>query len=478
MDDPCSGRALPGTERSKRYGGHGTPEVGEFAAGELGVLTHRSYGSAVALMADALDVRHRLPALWSVVMGGQARVWQARQVTKRTRTVGLTRSQAAWVDSQTTPYLASLPWTRFYDLLDAKIIEVDPKAAEARAEAAALDRFVTTGQSNEHGLKTLIAKAEAGEVIYFVAICDRIAQILLLQGDTDPVGVRRSKAIGILANPAAALRLLETHATPTTDPDDSTSEDQQREQESAEDLEPVSPGDLHPAADDSDDPRPCPTCGSGAAGVTGDPAPFVRPAAADLDLAKLLPKAVLYVHISREAFDAALAGELTGVARMEGVGPLTTGQAIRFLGHSHVTVKEVIDLEADHPVDAYEVPAKMREQLRLRSPAQVFPYAGLATVGMDGDHTRAFVPKNRGGPPGQTRIGNLGYLGRRLHRLKTHAKGWRHRQPSPGVHLWRSPHGYRFRVDATGTHPLGKMRKPHPDSTLERAFAEIIERLT
>ncbi len=39
--------------------------------------------------------------------------------------------------------------------------------------------------------------------------------------------------------------------------------------------------------------------------------------------------------------------------------------------------------------------------------------------------------------------------------MKTHGR-WSLRQPSPGVFEWRSPHGYWFRVDHTGTHPLGK----------------------
>jgi hypothetical protein len=43
---------------------------------------------------------------------------------------------------------------RFEDLLTAKIIEVDPDAAEARRRAAAMDRFVAIEQCNEYGLKT------------------------------------------------------------------------------------------------------------------------------------------------------------------------------------------------------------------------------------------------------------------------------------------------------------------------------------
>jgi hypothetical protein len=60
------------------------------------------------------------------------------------------------------------------------------------------------------------------------------------------------------------------------------------------------------------------------------------------------------------------------------------------------------------------------------------------------------------------------------HRIKTHGRGWRHRQPVPGVFLWRTPHGHWFRTDHTGTHPLGK----HPTdeqlagSTSTRSAAE------
>ena len=54
----------------------------------------------------------------------------------------------------------------------------------------------------------MIAKANAGDVIWFMATLNRIAEILRLQGDRDSADVRRSKAIGILAQPALALQLL------------------------------------------------------------------------------------------------------------------------------------------------------------------------------------------------------------------------------------------------------------------------------
>ena len=450
-----SGRVLPGTEQAKRYGGAGTPLVGEFAAAELGCLLSRGHIAATTLIADAIDVRHRLPMLWSAVHLKEARVWQARQVASRTRSVGLTFEQARWVDGETTPYLASLQWSRFQDLLEAKIIEADPEAAQARADAAAMERFVATGQCNEYGLKTVIAKADAGDAIFFVAMCDRIAQVLLLEGDTDPVGARRSKALGILANPAVALALLTKHANPLLGPVEPTPGEDSRTHD-----EPLTPGDLHPGQDDSDDEpeAACPTCG-GTGAPTGDSTAFIK-RLATIDPGKLLPAVTLYLHISQESFSATLAEESTGVARLEGVGPITVDQARDFLRHAHVTIKPVIDLDADHPVDGHEVPDRLREQVHLRTPADVFPWSGNMSRRKDLDHSIPYLGPDKGGPPGQTRIANLGPMNRFGHRVKTHARGWRHRQPVPGVFLWRTPHGYWYRVDHTGTYPLGKNPSP------------------
>ena len=64
---------------------------------------------------------------------------------------------------------------------------------------------------SEDGLKTIVAKATAGDAVWFLAAVNRIAEILAAQGDTDPVGVRRARAVGILARPAEALRLLIDH---------------------------------------------------------------------------------------------------------------------------------------------------------------------------------------------------------------------------------------------------------------------------
>jgi hypothetical protein len=80
---------------------------------------------------------------------------------------------------------------------------------------------------------------------------------------------------------------------------------------------------------------------------------------------------------------------------------------------------------------------------------------------IDVDHTIPYLSPDKGGPPGQTRLGNLGPHTRRHHREKTHGR-WQVRQPEAGTWLWRSPHGRIYLVNASGTHPSATLRMPTP----------------
>ena len=240
---------LPGTEHPIRLGGEGTPTVGDFAAAELGCVLRMSDGSAARLIGDALDLRHRLPLIWAAARAGQVPAYQARMIAKATR--HLTVEQAAVVDARIAPSLGALPWGRVQTLLDAAIVEADPADAEQRAADAAQERFVRLGRKSEHGpLKLIIARAAAGDAIWFKVTIDRIADILGKQGDTDTVEVRRSKAIGILAQPALALQLLCQHQHDDCDgPAEPTDPAEEPAEEPAEDEFGF---DDAPAQDDAD----------------------------------------------------------------------------------------------------------------------------------------------------------------------------------------------------------------------------------
>ncbi len=138
------------------------------------------------------------------------------------------------------------------------------------------------------------------------------------------------------------------------------------------------------------------------------------------------------------------------MARVEGIGPVTLNRLRDWLSNSRVTVKPVIDLTNQTPVDGYEIPNRVREAIHLISPVDCFPYATSTSRTGDLDHTTPYRPPDQGGPPGQTRIGNLGPLTRRHHRTKTFGR-WTLNQVWPGVFVWRSPHGHHYLVDHTGT---------------------------
>ena len=96
--DAAPGRDLDGRERAVAHGGDGTPLVTEFCAAHFGARLQLSAYSARSLIAEALDLRHRLPHLWRRVQALEVRVSYARCVARKTR--DLSREQAGYVDSR------------------------------------------------------------------------------------------------------------------------------------------------------------------------------------------------------------------------------------------------------------------------------------------------------------------------------------------------------------------------------------------
>jgi hypothetical protein len=155
----------------------------------------------------------------------------------------------------------------------------------------------------------------------------------------------------------------------------------------------------------------------------------------------------LYIHLTDETL---LAGG--GTMRVENFGPVFTPNLAELLGHDRIVVQPVIDLNNHIDVNAYEIPQRIRERIKLRYPVEQFPYGTAETTnGTDLDHISKYV---RGGPPGQTSTTNLQPLGRFSHRVKTHAPGWSVQRVNDYTIEWITRHGYKFHVDDTGTHPV------------------------
>ena len=338
-----------------------------------------------------------------------------------------------------------MPWPRFATILSATILQADPALAAERAERARSSQDVFSFDS-EDGLKTIVAKAAAGDAIWFLATVNRIADILTARGDTDPIGVRRARAIGILAQPAEALQLLIEHQHDATD----------KRHDPAEPADPAgAPGQELAGEPEPSSWEPEPSS------CELDPASECEPddhqslsmrVPPGFDASAARPRVVLHFHLSEAAL-----GTGHAVVRPEDGGPLTLQQLVEFLGRSRcqVRIQPLLDPTAAAPIDGYEVPQRLRAAVRAREIADVFPFGTCLSPNMDLDHTERYVPMDYGGPPGQTRLGNLGPMARPSHRAVTHG-GWHKHQPEPGHFVHRSPAGYIYLVTNQGTLALGR----------------------
>jgi hypothetical protein len=443
--DSGSQEYQPLIQRACAWGGEGTPEVSEYCAAELGALQGTGIMAARALIADALDLRYRLPRLWQRVLTGGVRAWQARKIAEQTRP--LSWEACADVDHALSDLVGMMAWPRFAKILTATILQADPALAAERAERARTTQDVFSFDSDD-GLKTIIAKAAAGDAIWFLATINRIAEILTAQGDTDPVGTRRARAVGILAQPAEALRLLAAHQhdpdqRKSTEPAESDATNEDEPDATCED-EPGSEPDATSQDEDGYQPEVDPAADDHQSLSTTVPPGFGAKAAR--------PRVVLHFHLAEAALRTGHA-----IVRPEDGDPITLNQLTEFLSRSgcQVRIQPVLDPTEAAPVDGYEIPAQLRAAVRARQIADVFPFGTCLSPHIDIDHTERYVPMDYGGPPGQTRLGNLGPMVRPGHRAATHG-GWQKHQPEPGYFVHRSPTGYIYIVTNQGTLALGR----------------------
>jgi hypothetical protein len=437
---------MPGAARGVRPGGDGTPEVNDLAMTDFSVKIGKSTGAGMLFIGDALDLRHRFPLLWGKLLRGETVGWQGCKIARLTR--ALTYDQARFVDSEVARFAGVVPWTKLENRTLAAILTVDPEHYEQIVARRKKDRGVWLGRVDEDGMRAFHARVEAVKANRVYATVEELAGYLSEErGSADE---RRAEAFAMLGDDLQATELRARHRQPDLFDQELSAA---VEEIIADTGGPVEESEVHPALRDK---PPV---------VDVESAIFraaVQRMMEQLDPTDLLPTATLYVHIAAESLEKG-----HGICRVPGIGPTTMGMIKDWLGHYRVKIRPVIDLNnTPPPVDRYEIPDRHRHHLFLRQPASTFPWS-TATAGFDLDHVRPFIPRMRGGPPGQTRIGNLTPNTRAEHRAVTHG-GWHRRQPDPGTMLYRAPHGDVYLTNQSGTHDLG-------DGTFAHAIWSIAE---
>jgi antitoxin (DNA-binding transcriptional repressor) of toxin-antitoxin stability system len=388
-------------DRLVRLGGEGTPKVQDLCLGEIALARAAGVTATTNALADALDLQHRLPRTWERCTEAEADLHIARRVAKLSRHLPANRVQI--VDRAVARIIGHESGGRVLEVAEAKIIEADPALHDTRVEAERKRRYVSSGRTDEYGLRTVIARIEAGDAVWVEATVVRVAEIIAPLHPDATADEVRSIAFGWLARPAELLQLLLEH----------------RDEQEELDLDTPSRATAFPAD--------------------------LLDALKTADLTPLAPKTTLFVHLHEAAIQGT--DRVDGVARVEGLGPRSLAQLQTLLAGAQVTVKPVIDLSDRIRTIAYEHPESLKERVHLTVVGDYWPYATSTAFNVDYDHPIAYDDT---GPPGQTGNHNSGPLGRRHHRHKTHGR-YRARQCGQGRYVWLTPHGLAFIVDHHGT---------------------------
>lgn len=398
-------------------GGDGTPALREYAIPELAMARETPPATTRALIADGLDLVHRLPRTWAIVGAGECEPWVARKVAVLSR--ALLAEQVSRVDRAVAQAIAGHSPSTVLEIARAKVIEADPETHRAERERLRHERYVRLSRADEFGYRCIIARVTSGDAAWIDAMVDRVADILsTTHGADHNHDELRSLALGWLARPVELIKLLLEHTETDTS---SGGQPAWMPEHTADTLE-----------------------------------KFCSLPAGRLE--RLRNRGRLFVHLTDEALRTGV-----GVARIEGVGPIDVAQLHEVLGNAAVTVTPVLDLRMRRRVDAYEHPEIVKDHVWTQSGGDCSPYAPRTATrdGVDYDHSTSYDDT---GPPGQTGPHNSGPLRRTNHRWKTFG-GYSCRVAGPGRHLWRTPHGLALLVDHTGTTRL----TPHQADVMDDA---------
>ena len=325
--------------------------------------------------------------------------WRARLVAEATihTSPALTVEAAGWIDAQVAA-VAGRIGTAQLDRLVAETIKQfelaapDPTADPEDGYLSVDPRHATLHDQDVHFAGTMRFEAELdiADALDLDRALAQGAEVQKALGSDESLDVRRANALGDLARTQTALDLFSHNQS---------------------------------------------------AASSGDGLPAAR-------------EVVIHAHFAAETVAEQTVFGPTG--RMEeGQRLVLLDQVTGWCGDSRtkVTIKPVIDLNAELSTPAYEVPDRIRERVTLRDRTCVFPFCSRPARRCDVDHIVAYdhdaAAEDRS-QPGPTTTSNLAALCRYHHRLKTHS-AWHYQMIAFGVFEWTSPHGHRYRRDRTGT---------------------------
>lgn len=379
----------------------GVPGIAEFFGHELGPALGISADAAWLLVWETLALRHRHPILWEHTLLGRVQVWRARRVARMC--AGLAADLARRLDSELGPALPGWGPAKTETEVRAARARLDPEAETKRQEARRSRRVEFSPHEEVDGIARMEGLLDALDAHHLDGTLDQLAAILKKGGADGTKAELRAAALGHLAHPDRAARLLQP--------------------------------DLLDGASVTPD-------GHIVASGTGEIVTHTD------KQARCRHGATIIVRLS----GADLA--CRGGAELEGVGRITHAHLQELLAScaGFVKVRPVIDLGGPMSISCYRPSPELAWRVKERDGREMFPFSQRSawSRGMDSDHTIPWADTH------DTSLGNLGSLSRRTHRLVTHGQ-FSSVQEAPGRFRWTTPLGRTY-----WTSPHGTFNEPFP----------------
>ena len=391
--DPGSEVAV---ERAEDLEWIGIPAVRWDAPAAFASANGMSTMAGKAMLRDVLVLVHRAPGVWTETLAGRVPAWRARKIAQTL--LGQPDDVCAYLDRELAGRAGSVGQVTLDRLVDEAMLRLHAEQRELEQLEALDARHVNVDPAsiNHTGIGEMEARADWADLSAFDEALSALADAIKDDPDHqhESLDVRRSIALGILADPARAQALLS--------------------------------GDL--------DAKPSRT--------------------RDLTAVLHLTEANL-LHLDPVVSDADQRAHLDQVIR-DWVGRHDIALTVRPIRHCGGLAGGCADCPAhldclDHDRRALEayVPAKTdREIVELRDRTCVHPWCQRPARLCDCDHITAF---DRGGATCPRC--NLAPLCRHHHRLKT-LVDWRYWMVAPATYLWIDPHGLAYVRTRDGTREL------------------------
>ena len=196
--------------------GPGAPLIAEFSVTEFAAAIGLPTETGKAYLGEAVELRYRLPRVWTRVVKGDLPAWRARRIARQT--LLLTPEAAAHVDRHVAHTAHKIRPAQVDRLVEEAIGRFMPEEAERRRRQAADGRNFTinTNQPSLTGTSAVYGELDLADALDLDAAVTAGAQALKDLGSTDTLDVRRATAVGDLARRQLTLDL---NPTPDTTPD-------------------------------------------------------------------------------------------------------------------------------------------------------------------------------------------------------------------------------------------------------------------